>query len=191
MFEASGNHPFAVKVVVPRKRSLTRSNKELWVGDVDIRYWVDGREKRLTKTVDQWLAPDTSRTFDLNAIADRAEVTVETSTRNASKKESLIEVHFRQAVPEDDPDNPGYEAIRSLRRLATNSFDPISLDYEIARFERRLFGTPMSAPISVIFRKLQEAEKLLKSEKEEDHEKGRKLLAEATKSFGTAAETRD
>jgi hypothetical protein len=191
VFEASGNHPFAVKVVVPRKRSLTRSNKELWVGDVDIRYWVDGREKRMTKTIDQWLAPDTSRSFDLNAIADRAEVTVETSTRNASKKESLVEVHFRQAVAEDDPDNPGYEAIGSLRRLATNSFDPISLDYEIARFERRLFGTPMSAPISVIFRKLQEAEKLLKSEKEEDHEKGRKLLAEATKSFGTAAETRD
>lgn len=190
-FEASANHPYAVRVVVPRKRSLMKANKEVWVGDVEIRYWVDGEEERMTKSIGQWMSPDTSRTFDLGVIADRAEATVESSARDAKKKESLVEIHFRQAVAEDNPDNPGYEAIRSLQRLAGSSFDPVTMDYEIARFERRLFGAPTSAPLAMLFGKIQQAEKLLASEKPEDQEKGRKLLGEATKGMQTPAQARD
>lgn len=190
-FEASGDHPYAVRVVVPRKRTMVRANKEVWVGDVTIRYTENGREKTLTKSVGQWMQPDTSKTFDLGVIADSADVTLESAAREANRKEALVEIHFRQAVAQDDPENPKYDAIQSLKRLSTNSFDPVSMDYEIARFERRLFGTPTSAPLSSIHRKLQEAEKLLKSEKTEEQEKGRKLLSEASKELGTVSESKE
>src|SRR5687767_12798888 len=63
-FEAAADHPFAVRIVVPRKRTTFRNNKDVYVGDVNIRYWVDGRERTMEKSIQQWMAPDTSRSFD-------------------------------------------------------------------------------------------------------------------------------
>src|SRR5688500_5792724 len=40
-FAADSSVPFSVRVVVPRKRSLVRGNKEAWIGQVAVRYWKD------------------------------------------------------------------------------------------------------------------------------------------------------
>lgn len=176
-FEGGADHPFAVKVVVPRKRSLTKANNEAYVGTVEIHYWVDGREKTMTKEINQWMAPDTSKTIDLGVIADRAEASAETSTRNASKRESLVELHFKQAVAQDDPENPNYEAIQSLKRVASST-DPATIDYEIARFEKMLFPSLVSMPYTTLITRVREAQKLIESSKTEDQEKGKKMLQE-------------
>jgi hypothetical protein len=178
-FEAEGTHPYAVRVVVPRKRSIFKANKPAWVGGVEIRYWFEGKPKTIQKRIDQWMAPDTSKSFDIGVIADRAEVSVETATKSGDRKESLVEVHFRQAVPQDDTGNPNYETIQTLKKLRDGSSgtDPeVTLDAEIGRLEKRLFPAADSVPLATIVTRLREAEKLMRSEKPEDVESGRKLF---------------
>lgn len=181
-FEASAEKAFAVRIVVPRKRSLVRGNNEVWVGGVEIRTWVDGEMQTESKRVDQWLKPDTQRTFDLGGIVDRAEAAVETGTNPSTLGEALVEVHFRQAVAQDDPANPNREGIEALKRLAASP-DPVTLDLEIARLEGRLFPGIAVTPFTTIVARLREAETLLASEKEEEREKGKKALGEVMKSL--------
>ncbi len=181
-FEADGTVPYAVRIVVPRKRSLTKANKDLWVGAVNVRYWTEGEMKTLTRQIDAWLLPDNSRTIDLGVIADRAEVQVETATKSGNRGQSLIEVHFRQAVAQDDPANPNFEGVEALKRLQYAA-DPAAIDLEVARLERRLFPGVEITPFTMIVTRLREAEALLRSEKEEEKEKGRKALAEVVRAL--------
>jgi hypothetical protein len=182
IFEADSPLPYSVRIVVPRKRSLVRANNEVWVGDVRIRYWSGGRVETMDRTVNAWLKPDNSRTFDLGVIADRAEVEVETATRAQFVGDALVEVHFRQAVAEDDPMNPNAEGIRALTRLHYST-DPVALDLEIARLEQRLFPGIDVTPFATVVARVREAETLLRSEKEEDREKGKKVLAEVIRTL--------
>jgi len=182
IFEADSALPYSVRIVVPRKRSLTRANHEVWVGDIQIRYWSEGRMETMERTVDAWLQPDNSRTFDLGVIADRAEIEVETATRSQFVGDALVEVHFRQAVAEDDPMNPNAEGIRALTRLNYTT-DPVALDLEIARLEQRLFPGIDVTPFATVIARVREAETLLRSDKEEDREKGRKVLAEVIRTL--------
>lgn len=181
-FEAEAGHPFSVRVVVPRKRSLLKANKDVYVGSVRIRYSVDGKQKTLEKKVNEWLPPDTSRTFDLGGIADHAEATVEVATRSANVKEALAEIHFRLAVAQDDPENPNAEAIASLKRIRP-TIDPYTVDLEIGKLERRLFPGIDVIPFTTIGYRIREAEKLILSEKEEDQVKGKKMLTEVIRTL--------
>lgn len=181
-FEASAEVPFAVRVVVPRKRSVFRGNNEVWVGAVEIRTWVDGEMRSESKRVDQWLKPDSQRTFDLGGIVDHAEVAVQAGTNPSTLGEALVEIHLRQAVSQDDPANPNREGVEALKRLGASP-DPITLDLEIARLESRLFPGIAVTPFTTIVARLREAEKLLASEEDEEREKGKKALAEVMESL--------
>ncbi len=177
-FEASADKPFAVAIVVPKKRSLFKANAPSWVGAVEIRVTLDGKQRTRKETINAWLNPGTSRTFDLETIADSAEVRVEAATAaNDAKGNALVEIHLRQAVAEDDPDNPQYDTIRALQRIRSSS-SPEVLDAEIAKLEHRLFPSLHSYPFTLLLAKTRDAEALLRSEKTEDQEKGRKLLKE-------------
>jgi hypothetical protein len=182
VFEADATVPYAIRIVAPRKRSLTKANKEVWVGTVNVRYWTEGKMKTMERRVDTWLMPDNSRTLDLGVIADRAEVTVETGTKSANRGQALVEVHFRQAVAQDDPANPNFQGIEALKRLEY-AVDPSTLDLEIARLERQLFPGIEVTPFTTIIARLREAETLLRSEKEEEKEKGRKALADVVRAL--------
>jgi len=173
-FEASGAHAYGVRVVVPAKQSLFGRNNPVYVGTVRISY--GGRTK--TERIDQWMNPDTSRTIDLGAIADRVEASLDASTAAKDANQALVEIHFRQAQLEDDPANPAYNTIQSLRRVR-GSWSGDAIDEEIARAERDAFGTTESLPLMSIAHDLRRAEELIRSKKEEDHEKGDKLLKEA------------
>jgi hypothetical protein len=181
-FEAEAGHPFAVRVVVPRKRSLLKANKDVYVGNVRIRYSVNGKEKTLEKKVNEWLPPDTSRSFDLGGIADHADASVEVATRSANVREALAEIHFRLAVAQDDPENPNAEAIASLKRIRP-TIDPMTVDLEIGKLERRLFPGIDVIPFTTIGYRVREAEKLILSEKEEDQAKGKKMLTEVIRTL--------
>ncbi|MGH9457089.1 MAG: hypothetical protein ACRD2J_05550 [Thermoanaerobaculia bacterium] len=174
-FEAEASVPYAVRIVVPRKRSLLRANNDVWVGTVRIRVAADGEVETIERPIEAWLKPDNSRTFDLGVIADEARVEVETATRAGTRGEALVEVHFPQAVAQDDPANPNAETVAALKRLAYSA-DPVELDLEIARLEDRLFPGIESVPFATLVTRLREAEALLRSEDEEEREKGRKLL---------------
>ena len=178
-FEAAADHPYAVRVAVPRKRSLTRANKEAYVGTLVVRYWVDGDEREMEKRIDQWFAPDTSKTFDLGVIADRAEASLEASTREKNRKESLVEIHFRQAVARDNPDNPNYSLIETLKKMrAQSDLPPAAIDYEIAKLEKLLFPDMETIPLAAFITRLRQAEAFIRSENPEEQEKGKKALAE-------------
>src|SRR5438067_1573418 len=69
--EASGQHAFAVRVAVPAKKSLFSRNNAVYVGNVHVTYSVNGRTRTKDDAINQWMNPDTSRTIDLGAIADR------------------------------------------------------------------------------------------------------------------------
>jgi hypothetical protein len=179
VFEARGANTFEVRVVVPRKRSLTRANNPVHVGDVSIRYKEQGTARTLERKLDGWLQPGSSKSYELPGIVDEATVVVGSSTRPGKSREALVEVHFRQAVPEDDPQNPEFDTIRLLRRLEERgSIDALNLDLEIARLERALF--PRSEPVAytTLVTRIVEAHRLIESTKPEDQEKGRKLLTE-------------
>lgn len=181
-FEASADHAFAVQVVVPRKRSLFKANKQVWLGTMTVAYEVDGEPRTLRKEINQFFKPDTSKTFDLGAIADRADASLEVAATNAGEQESLVEIHFKLAVPEDDPDNPNYETIRMLRRLRSQP-DPVSIDVEIARLERKLFPALEPVPLTTLIGRMREAELLMRSEKIEEQEKGRQMLSDLVRTL--------
>ena len=110
-FEASGDHSFSVRVVVPAKRSLFSGNHSVWVGTVRMRYSIDGRERTKEEAINDWRNPDTAHTIDLGTIADHVDVALDAATNDRSVRESLVEIHILKAVAEDDPANPNYDTI--------------------------------------------------------------------------------
>ena len=168
-FEASGQHAYAVRVAVPAKRTLFNSNNAVYVGNIEIRYSAEGKSRTMKQPIDALMQPDTSRTIDLPAIADTVDVRLGTGTDKPG--ESLVEVHFKQALPEDDRDNPDYDAVRALQRIRDSS-DRRAIDDEIARIEHD------SLPLVEIMADLRRADDLIRSKKDEDQERGNKLLRE-------------
>lgn len=177
-FEASGGQVFAVSVAVPRKRSLLHGNHPVWVGTAEVRYEIDGRQQTKRERIEQWMNPGTSRTIDLGGIADRVIATVDAATAERHVKQALVELHLRQAVAEDDPANPAYQTIRMLQRIRYRT-DPGSVDAELAAAEAAIYpGGGRSLPVLTILHDLRLADTLMRSSKEEDQEKGAKLLKE-------------
>jgi hypothetical protein len=176
-FEASGSHAYGVRIVVPEKKSLFSKNNPVYVGTVRISYDADGHRRTKTEKIDQWMNPDTSRTIDLSTIADRAEASLDASTAQKDVNEALVEIHFRQALAQDDPANPGYRTIQSLKRVR-GSYSSDAIDDEIANVERDTFGSSDSVPWLAVVRDLRKADDLMRSSKDSDKEKGDKLLKE-------------
>jgi hypothetical protein len=176
-FEASGSHAYGVRVVVPAKQSLFGRNNPVYVGTLRISYDADGHRRTKTERIDQWMNPDTSRTVDLGAIAEHVEASLDASAAQKDAGQALVEIHFRQAVAEDDPENPAYRAIQSLKHVR-GSYSQDAIDDEIARVERDAFGTTESMPWLAIVRDLRRADELIRSSKDTDKEKGDKLLKE-------------
>jgi len=174
-FEAAADHVYSVRVAVPRKRSLLSANKEAYVDTLKIRYLVDGEEESMEKAINQWIKPDTSKTFDLGVIADRVDTVAEVATRAASVRQSLVEVQFIQAVAQDDPESPYADAVSLLKKIQYDA-TPRAIDDEIARLEYQAFGRSSTVPLAQIAVALRDAERLIASDDEEEREKGRKLF---------------
>ncbi len=176
-FESSGDHAFVVRVVVPQKRSLFNANHAVYVGNVRINYTANGRTRTKEEPINNWMNPDTSRTIDLGTIADHVEVSLDASTAAKDVKQALVEIHFKQAVSEDDPANPAYSTILALERIRSSP-DPRTIDAEIASIESGLFPGSESLPLLSIVADFRRADELLRSSKSDDQEKGDKLLKE-------------
>jgi hypothetical protein len=172
-FESDAGRVFTVRVVVPSKKSLFGANNPVNVGAVQITTTLDGRTRTRTERIDTVMNPDTSRTFDLGGIFDHVQVAVDASSRT----EAVIETHFKQAVQEDDPANPAYATIQSLRRIG-DSPDAQTVDSEIASIERSMFASSDPLPVLSIIENLRRADELMRSKKTEEQEKGDKLLKE-------------
>jgi hypothetical protein len=177
-FEASGEHAFAVAVVVPQKKSLFSGNNPVYVGMVHISYTANARTRTKDESINAWMNPDTTRTIDLGTIADRAGASLDASTNAKDARNALVEIHFRNAVPRDDPDNPAYDTIVSLQRLR-NDTDAYAIDTEIARLERALFPDSEPIPLASVVKDLRRADELMRSKKTEEQENGQKMLQEA------------
>lgn len=176
-FEATGDHAYGVRVVVPAKKSLFSRNNAVYVGTLRISYEVNGRSRTKQEPINQWMNPDTSRTIDLGAIADRVEASLDASTAAKDVNEALVEIHFRKAVMEDDPANPAYPTIRSLRHIR-DAYSSDAIDVEIANVERDVFPGMESLPWVSIIHDLRQADEMMHSKKEEEQEKGERLLKE-------------
>ncbi len=176
--EATSKHTFAVRIAVPAKKSLFSRNNAVYIGSVHVSFTVNGRTRAKDEKIDQWMNPDTSHLIDLGAIADNAEAGLDASTSAANVKESLVEIQFFQAAAQDDPANPAYDTIRSLERIRRGSAGAYSVDAEIGKRERELFPSAEPIPLLTIMADLHRAEELIHSKKDEDHEKGAKLLRE-------------
>jgi hypothetical protein len=177
-FEASGDHAFAVRVAVPQKQSLFGANNAVYVGTVHLRYVVNGHERKRDEAINRWMNPDTSQTIDLGAIADHVDASLDASTHQHDVKNALVEIHILKAAPQDDPNNPNYPAIESLKHVR-GSWDRDAIDDEIAHVESSVFSGMPSVPIYSIVRELRRADELLRSNKEDDQKKGERLAKEA------------
>ena len=177
-FEATGTHAYAVRIVVPSKRSLFKGNNRVYVGDVDLTYDTrSGRRRTEPKHINRWMNPDTSETFDLSGVYDHVMARTQVSVEDRDRKEAVAEIHFKQAVAQDDPDNPAYPAIQALNNLRDDA-TPSKVDYEIAELERSQFSSSESLPLLAIVGDLRRADELMRSDKAGDQEKGNKLLRE-------------
>lgn len=176
-FEASSDHVYSVRIAVPRKRSLFNSNNPVYVGNARIRYTSGGGIRTKEPAINQWMNPDTSRTIDLEVIADHVDVSLEAATTAKNVKQALVEVHFKQAVAQDDPANPDYSTVQALKRIRTNA-DAETIDAEIAGVEHDLFPSGESLPLLTFISNIRQADELMGSKKPEDQEKGEKLLKE-------------
>lgn len=176
-FEASGDHVFSVRIEVPEKRSLFTRNSPVYVGSVRIRTEVNGRTRTIDKNIGQWMNPDTSRTIDLETIADHATVSIDSAAQPDHVRDALVEIHLTQAVPEDDPANPAFPVIQLLQSVRHSS-DPRGIDDAIATMERRIFPDADSLPLATLVADLRRADDLMRSKKDEEKEKGEHLLKE-------------
>ena len=176
-FEASDDNVFAIKIVVPEKRSMFNRNNAVYVGVVTVSYDDHGRNMTRTEKIDAWMNPDTSRTIDLRAISEHADVGLDCATHQHDRREALVEIHFVHAVPEDNPENPAYPAIRTLRDIR-NYPEPSAVDRTIADLEARLYPSVEPVPLISIVTDLRKADELMHSNKSEEQEKGTKLLQE-------------
>jgi len=104
-------------------------------------------------------------------------VTAQVATASRDVREAVAEVHFRQAVSQDDPANPAYSTIKALERVRETP-DPATVDAEIAALETTVFPGSESLPLLTIMRDLRRADELMRSEKTDEQEKGNKLLKE-------------
>jgi len=181
-FESSGDGVYAVRVVVPRKRSLFTANRKVWVGTVSIRIRHDGEETTRTETIGTWMSPDTSKTFDLGVIADRVDVDANVATQAATRGQALVEVHLMKAVPRDDPAGPHYATIQTLERLR-GDIDPVNLDLEIGRLEQRLYPESQPIPVTLLVTRLRRYDHLMRSDKPEDQAKAKRLWEEIMRSI--------
>jgi len=177
-FEANGEHAFAVRVAVPQKKSLFSGNKAVYVGTVHITYVANGRSRSREEEINRWMNPDTSKTIDLGTIADRVDVSLDAATNQRDVKNALVEIHILKAAPQDDPENPNYPAVESLKRVR-RSYDADAIDDEIARVESQVFPGAEPVPLYAVVRQLRKAEELIRSSKEDDQKQGDKLLKEA------------
>src|ERR1044072_2641627 len=103
-FEAAGEHPFEVKVVVPAKRSLLNKNNPVYVGTLHVTYSVNGRTRTKDLPVNAWMTPAPATPRPPGGIAAPTEPPGTASPRTPG--EAVVEIHFIQAVAEDDPANP-------------------------------------------------------------------------------------
>lgn len=181
-FESSDSGVYAVKVVVPRKRSLFSANRKVWVGKVSIRIRHDGEETTQTETIGKWMEPDTSKTFDLDMIADRVDAEALVATEAATRGQALVEIHLMKAVPRDDPAGPHYATIQTLERVR-GDVDPVNLDLEIGRLEQRLYPESEPIPVTLLLTRLRKYDHLMRSDKPEDQEKAKKLLQQIMRSM--------
>jgi hypothetical protein len=165
-----------VRLAVPAKRSLLKKNNPVYVSAIEITADGDCR----THAINRWMNPDTMQTFDLKEIVERADAVVHASTASGNVNEALVEVHFRQAVAEDDPANPGYSTIRMLERVKSSP-TPVTVDAEIAAMERQLFPAGDPLPILTLIYDLRRADELMRATKVEEQEKGTKLLHDTLK----------
>jgi hypothetical protein len=172
-FESSGDHIYAVRIAVPSKRSLVSGNNAVYVGTVHVRAVANGRARNLDEHVDNWLNRDTTKTIDLNMIADHVDVSLDSAAKADRANESLIEIHLLKAEAQDDPANPNYETITMLRRYRGLTSDFDSIDDDIARL-----NPDDSLPVYRLFQELRRADDLMRSKKDEDREKGERLMKE-------------
>lgn len=175
-FEANGAHAFAVRVHVPRKRSLFAANNPVRVGTVKISTTVDGRTRTRTESIGSWMNPDTTKSFDFDGVVDRVEVSIDAVSEKPG--EAVVEVQFRQALAQDDPENPSYDTITSLMRVRGATDEAEELDDRIARLERAMFPDSEPLPLLEILSDLRRADDLMRSSKEDQKEKGAKLMKE-------------
>jgi hypothetical protein len=171
-FESAGDHAYAVRIAVPSKRSLFAGNNAVYVGNVHVRYMSNGRERTKDEAINGWMNPDTTRTIDLGAIADHVDVSLDSATAQKNVRQSLVEIHILKAVPQDDPANPNYDTIVTLKRLR-DSTDRDAIDEEIAKLD-----PSATFPVYRLVSQLRRADELIHSKKQEDQEKGDKLLRE-------------
>lgn len=178
MFEATGHHVFGVRVVVPSKRSLFKGNNPVYVGNVQVAYY-NGNARPRTEVIqiDRWMKPDTSQTFDLRGIFDSVVATAPLSVDPRDQNEAVAEIHFQQAVAQDDPANPAYSTIQALNRIRSTP-DAATIDSEIAALESTLFAGSEPLPLLTIVDDLRRADELMRSKKAGDQEKGDRLLKE-------------
>jgi len=173
--EASADHVYAVRVAVPAKRSLIHGNNPVYVGTLHVRYTVDGRDRTKDEPINNWMNPDTTKTIDLNAIADHVEASVDSSTNKNDANEALVEIHALKAVAQDDPSNPNYDSIMTLKRIR-DAYDPLVIDDEIQRL-----APNDDLPLMHIVHDLRHADELIHSKKTDDQEKGERLLKETVR----------
>ena len=173
--EASADHVYAVRVAVPAKRSLIHGNNPVYVGTLHIRYTVDGRDRTKDEPINNWMSPDTTKTVDLNGIADHIEASVDSSVNKSDSNEAVVEIHSLKAIAEDDPSNPNYESIMTLKRIR-DAYDPAAIDDEISRL-----APNDDVPLMHIVNDLRHAEDLIHSKKADDQERGERLLKETVR----------
>ena len=174
-FENSADHAFNVKVIIPAKRSLFKGNNPVYVGTLKVNYTANGRNFTKELPINDWMSPDTQRTLEFDTIADRATATLDVAAKPNDVGEAVAEIHFRKAIPTDDPANPDYGTIQSLRRIRSST-DAATVDSEIAAVERTIFPTADPLPLLTIFDDLRRADKWMRSTKADEQEKGQKLL---------------
>lgn len=153
--------------------------QRVWVDRVTIRtHDVKGIPVEEVIPVGRWFAPGTSKTWDLEAIVPRADVTVEAAADPEHRGESLLEIHFLESVQSDDPAGPHYDSIRTLTELE-GRLSADRIDTEIERVENRLIPGARPVPVALVTQLLEEALALIDSEDPEERKQAFAALTEA------------
>jgi hypothetical protein len=175
-YEHAESWVYAVRLVVPRKRSLLRGNNAVWVGGYRVMILEpDGTRSEREIEIGRWMQPGSSTTLDLETIASNVRVVAWAATEAEHQGEALLEIHTLRSVTRDDPENPYHETITMLRDLR-RSVTPGRVDSEIDRLERRIFPRKRPMQVGRLVELLSEAQALLEHEDPAEREKAGAVL---------------
>jgi hypothetical protein len=139
---------YRIHIFSPKKSSLFYRNRDTFLNELVIDYWVGDEKKNLTKKISKFLKIGESFDVELPEIADKAEVKLTFACKKEHRKKAIFYVEVLRPMLTDNQSSPFYETIQRISRLKLPGNDTRELESNLAKLQLSL-NNALSAAIEI------------------------------------------